>query len=116
MREREDKMELGVDSAFFKQSSQLLVADIRDKADFDNGHIDGSVNMTAAQLEELEKDRCVVIVCRNGRASEQPAAELSQKGIDAHFLEGGYSKWLFDSIDDTDRSREIEQSIRKKFA
>ena len=116
MREREDKMELGVDSAFLKQSSQLLVADIRDKSDFDNGHIDGSVNMTAAQLKELEKDRCVVIVCRNGKASEQLANELSQKGINAHFLEGGYSKWLFDSIDDTDRSREIEQSIRKKFA
>ena len=35
MREREDKMELGVDSAFLKQSSQLLVADIRDKSSYE---------------------------------------------------------------------------------
>ena len=96
----------------------VLTVDIRDKTDFENGHIDGSVNMTVQQLMEFvpEKDCEVVVVCRNGKMSEQAAGELSKKGIDAHSLEGGYSKWLFDSIDDTDRSREIEQSIRKKFA
>ncbi len=96
----------------------VLTVDIRDKADFDNGHISGSVNMTAQQLMKynFDEDCEVVVVCRNGRASEAAAEQLRQKGVDARSLDGGYSKWLFDSIDGSDRSREIEQSIRKKFA
>ncbi len=101
-----------------KMAHSVLTVDIRDKADFDNGHISGSVNMTAQQLMQYDLDaNCeVVVVCRNGRASEAAAEQLRQKGVDARSLDGGYSKWLFDSIDGSDRSREIEQSIRKKFA
>ncbi len=101
-----------------KMAHSVLTVDIRDKADFDNGHISGSVNMTTQQLMQYDLDaNCeVVVVCRNGRASEAAAEQLRQKGVDARSLDGGYSKWLFDSIDGSDRSREIEQSIRKKFA
>lgn len=101
-----------------KMAHSVLTVDIRDKADFDNGHISGSVNMTAQQLMKynFDEDCEVVVVCRNGRASEAAAEQLRQKGVDARSLDGGYSKWLFDSIDGSDRSREIEQSIRKKFA
>ena len=101
-----------------KMAHSVLTVDIRDKADFDNGHISGSVNMTAQQLMQYDLDaNCeVVVVCRNGSASEAAAEQLRQKGVDARSLDGGYSKWLFDSIDGSDRSREIEQSIRKKFA
>lgn len=95
-----------------------LIVDIRDKNDFDNGHIDGSVNIPAKDILDagLDKTRPIVLVCRNGRVSEQLAKQMCDMGYDAQGLEGGYSKWLFDSIDDTDRSWEIEQSIRKKFA
>lgn len=101
-----------------RMAHSVLTVDIRDKADFDNGHISGSVNMTVQQLMQYDLDvNCeVVVVCRNGRASEAAAEQLRQKGVDARSLDGGYSKWLFDSIDGSDRSREIEQSIRKKFA
>ena len=99
-------------------AQNVFTADIRDKSDFDNGHLPGSVNMTAQQLleHEFDGDCKVEVVCRNGRFSEQTAKQLRERGVDAHALEGGYSKWLFESIDGSDRSREIEQSIRKKFA
>ena len=93
-----------------------LIVDIRDRNDYDNGHIEGSVNMTARQLLEDKFDKQLVVVCRNGRFSEQIAQQLRENGVDAQHLEGGYSKWLYDRIDGSDRSREIEQSIRKKFA
>lgn len=108
-----------VDAEFIgSRREDLLIVDVRDKTDFDNGHIEGSVNMTSEELlgGGFEKGRELVIVCRNGRSSEQLAGELCNKGVVAHSLEGGYSKWLVDSIDGADRSHEIEQSIRKKFA
>ena len=97
---------------------KVFTADIRDSSDFDNGHLPGSVNMTVRQLleHEFEKGCKVEVVCRNGRSSEQAAKQLRERGVDAHALDGGYSKWLYESIDGSDRSREIEQSIRKKFA
>ena len=107
-----------VNEQYLKDHSDLLIADIRDKNDFDNGHIQGSVNICADELQsgDIGRDKELVIVCRNGRFSGQLAQQLCEKGVNAHSLEGGYSKWLFDHIDGTDRSKQIEQSIRKKFA
>ena len=99
-------------------AQNALTVDIRDRADFENGHIPGSVNMTTAEVLNNSFDKLdeVVVVCRNGRFSDEVAKRLCERGINARSLEGGYSKWIYDSIDDTDRSRQIEQSIRKKFA
>lgn len=111
-------MRFEVDADFIQRRREnLMIVDVRESGDFDNGHIDGSINMTPDELSDsFETDKELVIVCRNGRLSKQLAQELCQKGATAHSLEGGYCKWLLDSIDGSDRSHEIEQSIRKKFA
>ena len=114
---KENDMTEQTDSVSLENDMQgKLIVDVRDKNDYDNGHIEGSVNMTANQLLEGEFDKQLIVVCRNGRLSEQLSKQLCERGVRAEFLEGGYSKWLYDHIDGSDRSREIEQSIRKKFA
>ena len=98
--------------------SENVLIDIRPEHEFDNGHLDGAVNMTPQQVrnESFAPDCKIELVCHSGNQSSRLAEELCRKGLNACSLEGGYSKWLYDSIDDSDRSREIEQSIRKKFA
>ena len=114
---KENDMTEQTDSVSLENDMQgKLIVDVRDKNDYDNGHIEGSVNMTANQLLEGKFDKQLIVVCRNGRLSEQLSKQLCERGVRAEFLEGGYSKWLYDHIDGSDRSREIEQSIRKKFA
>ena len=60
----------------------------------------------------------LIICCRIGKISIDVAERLREKGVDAVSLEGGYTAWLLDSIKRKEAesiSRDVEQSIRKKF-
>ena len=77
-----------------------VVLDLRDRKDFDTGHIVDSLNIPYAALEsrlgELEKyrERPLVIACRMGQHAGAAGTLLRKKGFtNVSRLTGGIAEW-----------------------
>lgn len=77
-----------------------VVVDLREAADFRQGHIVESVNLPYAKLaervQELERyrEKPVVLVCKFGQSSGAAAKTLKEKGFTQVFkLGGGIADW-----------------------
>ena len=102
-----------------KDTYQII--DIRDKEEVQKDVMPGAVYVPSDEIETSEKvdlSKKLIICCRIGKISIDVAERLREKGVDAVSLEGGYTAWLLDSIKRKEAesiSRDVEQSIRKKF-
>ena len=102
-----------------KDTYQII--DIRDKEEVQKDEMPGAVYVPSDEIETSEKvdlSKKLIICCRIGKISIDVAELLREKGVDAVSLEGGYTAWLLDSIKRKEAesiSRDVEQSIRKKF-
>ena len=102
-----------------KDTYQII--DIRDKVEVQKDEMPGAVYVPSDEIETSEKvdlSKKLIICCRIGKISIDVAERLREKGVDAVSLEGGYTAWLLDSIKRKEAesiSRDVEQSIRKKF-
>lgn len=77
---------------------QAVVIDVRDPAEFRQGHITGSRNIPYSRLleqsGELPGDRPVVIVCNLGQVAGAAARQLKAKGLsEVYKLDGGIANW-----------------------
>ncbi len=77
-----------------------LVLDIRDKAEFDAGHIVDSINIPYASLEaridELKKHegKPIVIACKMGQHAGAAGTQLKKAGFEnVSRLRGGITEW-----------------------
>ena len=102
-----------------KDTYQII--DIRDKEEVQKDEMPGAVYVPSDEIETSEKvdlSKKLIICCRIGKISIDVAERLREKGVAAVSLEGGYTAWLLDSIKRKEAesiSRDVEQSIRKKF-
>ena len=102
-----------------KDTYQII--DIRDKEEVQKDEMPEAVYVPSDEIEISEKvelSKKLIICCRIGKISIDVAERLREKGVDAVSLEGGYTARLLDSIKRKEAesiSRDVEQSIRKKF-
>lgn len=81
------------------RSNDPFILDIRDTADYETGHIPGSVNipfksvLTTENLSRLPKNRQIVVVCYTGHTASQITALLNVVGYDAIALKFGFEGW-----------------------
>ena len=86
--------EIGIDAlkAGLRDGS-MIVVDVREAAEFDAGHIPGSLfnPLSAFDVSLLPKDKTVILSCRSGNRSKTAFA-LAQAGgradVDTHFAPG----------------------------
>jgi uncharacterized membrane protein YdjX (TVP38/TMEM64 family)/rhodanese-related sulfurtransferase len=78
----------------------VLLLDVRPAADFtgEQGHIAGALNIPleelAARLDEVSRDRPIMLVCRTDRRSAQAAVLLARHGYpDVHVVKNGMTAW-----------------------
>ncbi len=75
--------------------AQLL--DVRTDREWEAGHIEGAAHIDLPELpgrvEEVDKDRTVVVYCRTGNRSEMAAAALAVGGYDVVKMDGGLVGW-----------------------
>jgi len=81
-------------------NDDAVVLDVREAADFNNGHIKNAKNIPMSsfkdQLDNLQKDRDkpVLLYCRSGNISAKASRLLKKKGfINVHNLAGGILSW-----------------------
>jgi len=75
-----------------------FVLDVRTRAEHEQGHIEGSLNLPLdgleAELERVPRDRRILVHCRSGYRSSIAASLLERHGIEnTADLLGGYLAW-----------------------
>ena len=83
---------------FHKGLRKAQVVDVREKVDYDYGHINGARNIPITMFKQrfqgLRKDQPIYLCDANGIASYRAARMLSKNGYtDLYMLKGGYKKW-----------------------
>lgn len=73
------------------------VIDVREKYEYDAGHVAGSVLIPMAtiplRVNEVPTDGDVYVICRSGARSWQVAAWLARQGVRVLNVEGGIGAW-----------------------
>jgi rhodanese-related sulfurtransferase len=87
----------GLKSALEASGSTVLLIDVRTKAEFDQGHIPGSVlipyDVLETELKETDKSRPIVVYCRSGNRSSIAARTLVRMGYTDVADFGAVTKW-----------------------
>jgi rhodanese-related sulfurtransferase len=77
------------------RGAQLV--DVRADHEWEAGHLPGAVHIALpdlpARLEEIDKDRPVIIYCRGGNRSTMAAGALAEAGYDTAKLAEGAVGW-----------------------
>ncbi|WP_073262516.1 rhodanese-like domain-containing protein [Phytopseudomonas punonensis] len=85
-------------------SDQGVVVDIRNKKEFDAGHIVGALNIPldklTARVAELEKHKAktIILVDAMGQQAGTAARDLKKAGFTAARLGGGIATWRGDNL------------------
>jgi rhodanese-related sulfurtransferase len=77
------------------RGAQLV--DVRADHEWETGHLPGAVHIPLAELprhlEEIDKDRPVILYCRGGNRSSMATTALAEAGYDAAKLAEGAVGW-----------------------
>lgn len=84
--------------AAIKDRDDVVVLDVREQWEYDEGHIPGVVhipmNDVPARLSEIPTDDTVIVSCRSGNRSSQITGYLRDQGYtNVHNLDGGILGW-----------------------
>ncbi len=81
-----------------RNQPDVVLIDVREQWEYDEGHIPGVKLIPLGQLpnrlNEIPKDKFVVMTCRSGNRSNQATQFLRQQGFDnVHNMQGGILAW-----------------------
>jgi rhodanese-related sulfurtransferase len=81
------------------KSPQVLLLDVREPREFAAEHVIGAINLPqaelASRLDELPRDRDIVVICQVGSRSLRSAQFLAQTGFErVSSLRGGTDGWV----------------------
>ncbi|HSL86344.1 MAG TPA: rhodanese-like domain-containing protein, partial [Bacteroidales bacterium] len=66
-------------------SSKFVLIDVRARQEFEDGHIEGAINIPVADLrerhKELKKEHAIIMICSSGNRSSLGVSILSQHGF-----------------------------------
>ena len=121
-----NKLEISYEEVSKLDKESFVYVDIRDNESSAYGMLPDAINIEKSELESkvelLPKDKKIILYCAKGFFSKECAGKLRELGVDAYYLEGGYSKWILRHMEDAlcqtvdeDRIKEIERSLQKKF-
>jgi len=91
--------EVDVQTVFDIQGlDDVYVLDVREQIEYDEKHIPGvtllPISEIQSRLDEVPKDKEVIITCRTGNRSDQVTQFLLQNGYDnVHNMQGGIVAW-----------------------
>lgn len=74
-----------LDELLTKVSEGAILLDVREEAEYAFGHIEGAKSIPMGELErqmnELEKDKSIYVICRTGKRSDLAAQKLADNGF-----------------------------------
>ena len=103
--ERVNTMEIDTKTAFellekYQNATDFVVLDVRDKGEFDSGHLPGALLLPVSQddfseqLNTLNKDATYLVYCRSGGRSRGAVSMMEKLGFKKiYMLAGGMIAW-----------------------
>lgn len=90
--------EISVTQAYEKYQQQVWVLDVREIDEWNQGHIPGSTHVPlgelAYRLDEIPRDREIMVICRSGNRSLEAVNLLQDAGYNlAVSISGGLNAW-----------------------
>jgi rhodanese-related sulfurtransferase len=89
--------EISVDEAYQMYQDGTFLLDVRTQEEWDEYHAPNTtlipLDQLASRLNELPKDREIVVVCRSGNRSQQGRDILLDAGFNATSMAGGLKEW-----------------------
>lgn len=83
-----------------EQNEKLQLIDVRTKSEVDNGKIPGvrhiPLHDLPARMDEIDKNKECILICRSGNRSGRAAKFLERHGFKALNMSGGMLKWKGD--------------------
>lgn len=89
--------QLAPDAAQEQVAAGAVLLDVREMGEWQSARIPGAMHAPLStfmqHVDEIPKDRPIVVTCAVGGRSQQAAAWLRQNGYDASNLRGGLHAW-----------------------
>jgi NADPH-dependent 2,4-dienoyl-CoA reductase/sulfur reductase-like enzyme/rhodanese-related sulfurtransferase len=99
-----------------QKSDDVILLDVRTPTEYDNGHIDGFINIPVdelrGRLDELDQSKKIYVTCQVGVRGYAATRILVQNNFDAYDLSGGFRLWR--SIFGTKTKPQTRNNIRKE--
>lgn len=77
-----------------KQGKDLMMLDVRESAEWVEGHVEGAVHIPLGQLmQRYNASQEVIIMCRSGNRSGLACELLHEKGYKVVNMTGGLREW-----------------------
>ena len=85
-------------------SQEVIILDVREQDEYDNGHIPGAMLLPAGTIDEAtaadvipEKDSTVLVYCRSGNRSKTASSTLADLGYTNIYEFGGINTWPYET-------------------
>lgn len=84
-----------------KNREDVLLVDVREVEEYEQGHIPGAVLLPLSQVEAkaesmLDKKKQLYVYCRSGQRSASAVRKLKQMGYEHVFNIGGIMQWPYE--------------------
>lgn len=90
--------EITIDDAATAAEEDAVLIDVREPAEYGEGHLPGALNIPMGQLvsrlSEIDRGRPVYLVCASGNRSGVMTEVLTAAGFDAVNVVGGTNAWI----------------------
>lgn len=93
-----DYTTVDIDEVQQLQNDGLIILDVREIDEFEEGHIMGAISLPLSKLKEgnrdgLDKDQSYVVICRSGSRSKEASTILTKDSFDVINVSEGMSSW-----------------------
>ena len=84
--------------------SNIIILDVREKYEYDEGHIEGAMLLPLGEVEEkahlylTDKSQKILVYCRSGRRSKEACNILVKLGYTNIYEFGGILDWPYEIV------------------
>lgn len=93
---RPDVAPAAVDELMARDDAPVLI-DVRTPEEYAQGHLPGAVliphDQLASRLDEIPRDRWVLVYCRSGKRASAAEEVLQEAGYEVRQVEGSWLRW-----------------------
>ena len=107
-------MEITVQQVELLSDDDYIYLDVRGEIAYQHGHIPKAYEWAGdfSRIEELPKDKRLIVYCNYGEKSAPIAEQLRQEGYEAFNLSGGYREWLLHVTSQKEQMQDVSKDGR----
>lgn len=93
--------EITTNQAKDMMQEDVVILDVRDKEEYDSGHIENALNIPVENIKDVEdevvdKNKTILVYCLSGKRSAKASKQLVDLGYINVYDFGGIQDWPYD--------------------